>query len=297
VNELELIHRLKDIKTAGLCSQVIGDDCVEIAPRLLATTDMLMDQIHFDTSTTALACIARKVICVNLSDLAASGAVPSSILVSVALPKSWSTETALAFHRHMAEAAAQYGCAIIGGDTNVWQGPLVVNIVATGKMHWRGQIPRNGAAPGDSLFVTGKLGGSLLSGRHLTFTPRTQESQWLLDHVSVHAMMDLSDGLASDARRMAQASNVDFILRQEAIPIHSDVQGSPPERLDHALCDGDDFELLFAVKPDVAGYLQTHWPWPIPLTAVGDVVAGDGTLWLKDATGVAKLTRQGFVHQ
>ena len=297
MNELDLIRALKQRSDAGLRSAALGDDCVEIAPSCLATTDMLLDRVHFDTQTMTLDAIARKAVMVNLSDLAASGAKPSSILVSIAVPHSWSTETALGFHKSMASAAAEFACAIVGGDTNVWSGPLVVSIVATGQSHWRGQIDRCGAAPGDTLFVTGKLGGSLLSGRHLTFTPRIHESQWLLDHVSILAMMDLSDGLATDARRMADASSVDFILMNDAIPIHSDCPGTPDQRLDQALCDGEDFELFFSAPPEAAAYLKTHWPWPIPLTAIGEVAAGKGNVWLKNENGVVPLTKQGFVHR
>lgn len=297
MNELDFIQALKSQSISGVCSTVLGDDCVEIAPLRLATTDMLMDRVHFDTNTTSMELIARKAVCVNLSDLAASGAVPESLLVSLALPNSWSTETALLFHKYIAATASHYECPIIGGDTNVWKGPLVINIVATGRMHWRGQIGRHGAKAGDQIFVTGRLGGSLLSGRHLTFTPRVAESQWLLDHVPISAMMDLSDGMATDARRMADASQVDFILSRATLPIHPDCGETEEPAWEQALCDGEDFELLFCVQPQDAVFLKYNWSWPIPLTHIGEVVSGDGKVWLKDASGKTLLTKQGFVHR
>lgn len=296
MNELDFIGSLKSQSLPGLRSAVLGDDCVAISPQHLATTDMLMDQVHFDSHTTSLELIARKAVCVNLSDLAASGAKPESILVSLAVPYSWSTATALGFHEHIANSAAQYGCSIIGGDTNVWRGPLVVNIVAIGKMHWRGQIDRSGARPGDLIFVTGSLGGSLLTGRHLTFTPRVAESQWLLDHVPLRAMMDLSDGIATDARRMAEASQVDFLLSRDALPIHADCTGTTVQKCEQAFCDGEDFELLFCVNPQDIAVLAQTWPWSTPLTHIGEVVAGNGKVWMKEARGLTPLTKQGFVH-
>lgn len=296
MNELELIHTLKNAAFAGFAGPAIGDDCVGIAPGHIATTDMLMDGVHFDTRTTSIERIARKAVHVNLSDLAASGARPISLLVALALPRSWTTDDAAALLKHMGSAAAAFHCNIVGGDTNVWSGPLVINVTAIGSSHWRGQVTRDKALPGDVLFVTGKLGGSFQSGRHLDFIPRVCESQWLLDHFAVHAMMDLSDGLATDGRRLAEASQRDLIVAAGALPIQPHCTGTFATRLDQALCDGEDFELIFCVAPSDATRLQKLWPWPIELTQIGVAVQGPGQLFLEHNGRKTLCTKNGFVH-
>lgn len=297
MNELELLQALKNSRVSGIAAADLGDDCVAVAPRTIATTDMLLDGVHFDTSTTPIDLIARKAVNVNLSDLAASGAIPTFLLVSLSLPRSWNTEQGLELMMSIANSAAAFSCQIKGGDTNVWNGPLVINIVAIGTLHWRGQITRSGAKPGDQLFVTGPLGGSLLSGRHLGFTPRVRESQWLLDHLPIQSMMDLSDGLATDGRRLAEASKVDLVIDVGRIPIHTDVNGSGEEQLDHALCDGEDFELLFCIEAKFVDQLQKNWPWPTPLSKIGEVLAGNGKVWLKNRSEKHLLTKNGFIHK
>lgn len=299
MNELQFIEFIRNQPFRGIDPEAMGDDCALIKlpnSDLVVTTDMLMDKVHFDTDTTSLELIARKAINVNLSDLAAAGATPHTILVSLALPNTWTTSSTLTFMKHLGSAAAVFDSKIIGGDTNVWNGPLVINIVAHGIAHWRGKMTRGGAQPGDVIFVTGSLGGSLTSGRHLNFTPRIIESKWLLNHFSVHAMMDLSDGISSDARRLATESNVDIVLNAEQIPIYSSCQGTTEDKLNQALCDGEDFELLFSMSPSAVDALVARWPWPTQLTPIGKVTSGDGKLWLQKS-GIKELwTKVGYVH-
>ena len=121
-------------------------------------------------------------------------------------------------------------------------------------------VLRSGARPGDVLFVSGPLGGSLRRGRHLTFRPRLDAAEWLINHVRIHAMMDISDGLSMDLHRMMEASATSAILNSEQIPIHSDVPEnvSQDQRLSAALSDGEDFELLFSVPSEAARDLKVQ---------------------------------------
>lgn len=299
MQEHELITALKQHFYKPHMPHPFEDDCFHdpAAPaHQLITTDMLLDGRHFDTRTTPIDLIARKCIAVNMSDIAASGGTPRHAFVSLAIPRQWSTQEALTLMTSMNRYATLWSCEISGGDTNTWDHPLAVNVTAVGNAHWRGPVTRSGVSPGDILFVTGSLGGSFLSGRHLTFEPRLAESAWLMNHFKVSAMMDLSDGLATDARRMATASGVDFHLHRKDIPIQSDVTPTH-NSLDHALCDGEDFELLFALTPSDADHLQHSWPWSTRLTRIGTATHGRGLLWMIPEQGdMYPYEKHGYEH-
>src|SRR5688572_23043231 len=241
---------INDIRRqAGLDLRVpigIGDDTalLKTSGNVLVTTDMLMDGVDFIVGQTPPELIGRKCLAVNLSDIAAMAGRPAGAVVSLALPKKGGRQLAEQMYAGLLPLAKEFSCPVIGGDTNSWDGPLVVSITVLGEPTSRGPVTRTGAKPGDWLFVTGQLGGSLASQRHCTFTPRIAEAQRLHSLVDLHAMLDLSDGLASDLFHIAEASNVGIELNSAAIPIHPDVEPalSPAERLQHALSDGEDFE-------------------------------------------------------
>ena len=160
-------------------------------------------------------------------------------------------------------------------------------------------VMRCGARAGDAILVTGQLGGSLL-GRHLSFRPRLAEARWLRNHAELHSMIDISDGLASEIRHICRASNVGATLEAEKIPISTDAErlaepgtSSP---LDHALGDGEDFELLFTVSADEAEMLLQKWPFDAPLTPIGRIVEVDEiTLRFSDGK-IAPLPQSGYRH-
>lgn len=232
----------------------IGDDAAILAPtpgeELLVTTDMLMDGRHFIVGQAAPELIGRKALAVNLSDIAAMAGRPLAAFVSWALPRAGGRELAERLFTGMQSLADQFQVAIAGGDTNSWDGPLVINITLVGETVGRQRVLRQGAQPGDGLYVTGPLGGSL-AGRHLTFTPRLREARVLATVAKVTAMLDLSDGVASDLRHILRASQVGVDLDGASVPIHPDVSATlaPRERLQRALTDGEDFELLFTAPP------------------------------------------------
>jgi thiamine-monophosphate kinase len=259
----------------------IGDDAALIRTSesgLLVTTDMLMDGVDFLVGQTPPELIGRKSLAVNLSDIAAMAGRPTSAVVSFALPRQGGRDLADRLYDGLLKLADQFDVAIAGGDTNSWDGPLVVSVTAMGEPTARGPVTRSGANPGDWVFVTGPLGGSLPSLRHCTFTPRVREALALHEAASLHAMIDLSDGLATDLSHIATESGVAIIVDGDWVPIHNDVAPDRPatERLHYALADGEDFELAFCVSLDDGRRLLDAPPPGVNLSRIGECVAGTG---------------------
>src|SRR5262249_15830300 len=184
----------------------------------LVTTDMLLDGSHFVLAEHGPRRVGRKAMAVNLSDIAAMGGKPIAAFVSVGLPRNHAAGIAEELHAGLREAADAFNAAIAGGDTNTWSGGLVVNVALIGEPGPQGPIPRRGASPGDWLLVTGPLGGSIL-GKHLDFTPRIREALALQEHVTLHAMIDISDGLSADAFHICEESGCGLVLFAEQVPI------------------------------------------------------------------------------
>ncbi|HWL94755.1 MAG TPA: thiamine-phosphate kinase [Phycisphaerae bacterium] len=293
----------------------IGDDMAMVragSGEVLIAADMLMDGVHFDSAVHEPERIGRKALAVNLSDCAAMAVRPRYALVSVALPNGWSMEQAQRLFLGMEKLAKQFDVRIIGGDTNSWDRPLVIDVSVVAEP-WPGVKPvkRTGLQPNDLLGVTGWLGGSV-AGHHLDFEPRVSQAKWLAEAFGnkLHAMMDLSDGLSIDARRMCDASNMGIELFAEIL----DFTASPASRdaaltdgrsvLDHVLNDGEDFELLYAV--DVLSYTELkRQEKKNPLNArnanpphrmVGCAIEEPG-LWLKRQDGSRETIKpKGWQH-
>ena len=276
-----------------------GDDCAAVVPParpLLVTTDMLMDGTDFVLADVGPRRAGRKAMAVNLSDIAAMAGTPTFAVVSVALPRDGGHELAQELYLGLRDVADAFGVALVGGDTNSWAGKLVISVTALGEATARGPVRRNGARPGDWLFVTGPLGGSIL-GRHLDFTPRVREALALHAAVELRAMADISDGLAADLNHICEESGCGAALDANAIPIAdaahdlSCTSGRSP--LAHALGDGEDFELVFAVSPaDGATLLRD--PPVRGLAKIG--VCVDAGLWLDVNSCREPLAATGWVH-
>jgi thiamine-monophosphate kinase len=194
--------------------------------------------------------------------------------------------------------ADAFDTALVGGDTNGWTGGLVISVTLLGEATPRGPVLRSGARPGDWLFVTGPLGGSL-RGKHLDFTPRVKEALQLHQLVDLHAMIDISDGLAGDIRHICNESGCGVVLRAETIPVSDAARaiddGKSP--LDHALSDGEDFELAFAVSAEDGKRLLAEQSVPaITLVHVGDFIA-EKEVYLEHAGQRHVLPTCGYVHQ
>lgn len=277
-----------------------GDDAAAVrftpgAPCLI-TTDMLMDGTCFRLAEAGPRPVGRKAMAVNLSDMAAMAGRPVAAVVSVALPQQGGRALAEELYQGLRDLADAYQTAIVGGDTNSWNGPLVIAVTLFGEATARGPVCRSGARPGDWLLVTGPLGGSIL-GKHLTFRPRVAEALRLHELVDLHAMVDISDGLAADVDHICTESRCGAVLRAEAIPLtpeaHQMKDAQSP--LEHALADGEDFELVLAVAPADGKELLGRQPVEgIRLTHIGECI--DQGLWLEEGGTRRPLEPRGYVH-
>jgi thiamine-monophosphate kinase len=283
----------------------IGDDAAVLQGaangQLVVTTDMLMDGVDFQLAECDPARVGRKALAVNLSDLAAMAARPVAAFVSVALPQRGGMELAKQLYGGLLRLAEQFEIAIAGGDTNSWDGPLVVSITAIGSVGSRGPLLRSGAKPGDAILVTGSLGGSIL-GKHFDFEPRVRESLYLQENFQLHAGIDVSDGLSLDVSRMAKASGCGAELNLSDIPIDpaavrlSEQAADGTSPLDHALGDGEDFELVLAAAPREAERMIQMQPLSIPVRCIGRFVPEPG-LWSIYPDGQRRpLVPRGYEH-
>ncbi len=280
MRENDLLHWLTHSTRPDASVPVpIGDDmaAVAIPPHAAAglallKIDQALDGVHFNLTTCGPAAAGRKAVNRCLSDCAAMAAAPAAIMVSVALPAHMPLAAAQALLTACRNAAAEFNCPLVGGDTAIWQQPLVITVSALGFATQR-PVQRRGAQLADAIVVSGKLGGSIL-GRHLTFTPRIKLASLLQTIAPVHSMMDLSDGLAADLPRLAEASGLGAIVDEAKLPVHPDAiqlakqDGRSPAQ--HALCDGEDYELLFTLSPHGAAQLPTHLA-DVPLTIIGEM--------------------------
>jgi thiamine-monophosphate kinase len=265
------------------------------------TVDMVMDGVDFELAEIDPRRAGRKALAVNLSDLAAMASKPLAGVIALALPRRGGMTLAKALYEGMLPLAEQYDLAIAGGDTNSWDGPLAVSITLLGKVTDRGALCRGGARPGDRIVVTGSFGGSIL-GKHLDFEPRVDEAIDLHSHHDLHAGIDVSDGLSLDLAHILEESRCGAILNADAIPIaaaarrlaEQSTDGLTP--LEHALGDGEDFELILAVPPQAARRMLAEQPLSMPLTDIGEFVAEPG-LWIREAGGDRRpLTPRGWEH-
>lgn len=249
----------------------VGDDCavVETAGGLqLLKSDCVIEGIHFLPDTNPK-WIGWKAMCRSISDIAAMGGTPLDALVTLAVRPDTEFAWLRRVYTGLEQAARMYKVNLVGGETAKSPGPFFLSVALTGSVEYGRYIARSGGQQGDVLYVTGKLGGSL-GGRHMRFRPRVAEAHWLVSQFPVHAMMDLSDGLASDLPRLAMASRLRFELDLGCLPLH---RGSSPE---NGLSDGEDYELLFSLPETAKKRLEAEWPERFPklrLTAIGRLVA------------------------
>lgn len=302
-HEFDLIHWIQSrCPTPPQELLSIGDDTAILPPlpdsELLLATDMLMEGTHFTFPPATPELAGRKALAVNLSDIAAMAGEPHSALVSLALPRSRGADFAKSVMQGLIDLASEFQTTIIGGDTNSWDGPLVINVALVGTAPQNQSVKRSGARAGDWIFVTGELGGSLAS-HHLTFTPRIREATLLSETVALQAMIDISDGLASDLQHILSESGVGAIIQARQVPISDRVSQelSEAERLQKALSDGEDFELLFTVSPEAGQRLLKKNPLDIPLTHLGEITAEQGALLEKEDGSRIPLERTGWQHQ
>ena len=293
INTSDLIVPLGD--DAAVIDWSKHDNCV-------VTSDLLADGVHFDLREATAHRIGRKCLAVNLSDVAAMAATPIAAVVSFLLPKDTTPSVdrlAEQLLEGMIPLANEFKTTIAGGDTNVWPGKLAVNVTMLAATGPSGALRRDQAQPGDLVMVTGSLGGSIL-GHHFDFQPKIIEARKLHERYKLTAGMDVSDGLALDASRMAQASGCGIELDQDAIPISEAAQSMAAKdgrksALQRALGDGEDFELLFTANPEDAQQIVADQMLDVPVTIVGRCIEMEGLYQSTDA-GPKPLEISGWEH-
>jgi thiamine-monophosphate kinase len=308
MNEFELIAQWTR-SLPGNASVVVGagDDCAVLdsgqpGRYLLLKTDAVVQGIHF-SATSEPERIGHKALGRCLSDIAAMAGRPIAALVTMALPSHFDPEFLQRIYAGMNRLAKQHEVAIVGGETTTNPGGLLISVCVLGDVAADKCILRSGAKSGDALFVTGELGGSL-AGKHLEFEPRLAEARWLAGHFPIHAMIDLSDGLAGDLRHLLQRGQVGAEILAQSIPIsqaarlQARAESSAKTPLLAALSDGEDFELLFTVAGRDAVPLLDAWKKQFPkvrLSCIGKITSAPG-LKLRDKTGAHPLEAHGYVH-
>jgi len=302
----------------------IGDDCAVLAGNgpdyLLWTLDTLVEGVHFDLAYTSLAQLGWKSLTVNLSDIAAMGGDPGSALLSLGWPPDRDRGEALDFAAGLAQAAREYGVAVIGGDTVASPGGLIVTVTLTGRVPAHQMLRRAGAGVGDLIFVTGPLGEAAagleilrrglelpadlkeaLSEAQLRPRPLIRAGRLLAQEGLATALIDTSDGIATDLYHICRASGAGARIPAAAVPVSPRVTAAAPylgcNPLDLALFGGEDYLLLFTAKPAVAPRLPASFSRaglaaPLPL---GHIVPGDRVVLLTSA-GEVDISGQGYDH-
>ena len=289
--ELELIQAIRGALGAPGPRVVrwTGDDAavVRALPVAVTSIDTMAEGVHFDRSRHALATIGHRALAAALSDLAAMGAAPGEAYVSLALPRDVGERDAMELVSAMAALAERCDVTLAGGDV-VRAATLVVTVAVTGWAEAESDlVGRDGAQVGDVLGVTGRLGADAVAGADRRFEPRLAEGRALAAGGAT-AMIDLSDGLATDARHLADASGVRIEVELAAVPRAHGVEDATS-----AVSAGEDFELLFAAPEE--RWTELEAALEVPLTRLGRVADGGGVLF-KDADGRAVEGLRGYEH-
>jgi thiamine-monophosphate kinase len=318
MTEFELIARLKGRLPRN--DRVIlgaGDDCAVLALgepgwQALFKTDAVVEQVHFSPETDPQR-VGHKALGRCLSDIAAMGGEAIAAVVTLGLPgvpgqSAEEVDWAERAYDGLANLAGRHGVAIVGGETTRNPGGRFLSVALLGRVPSGQALTRKGSRPGDALFVTGELGGSI-DGHHLDFEPRLDEGRWLRESGSVHALLDVSDGIAGDLRHLLMSADstgteLGAVLHKSALPIRREAKVratagdlAKPAVL-AALTDGEDFELLFTVAARDAVPLLDAWKIRFPgvrLSCIGKITETPG-IFLRDERGLQPLNASGFAH-
>ena len=308
MNEFDLIQRLtRSLSTNKSVVVGPGDDCavldLGLPDRLLLfKTDAVVEGVHFTPGSPAEK-VGHKALGRCLSDIAAMAGTATAALVTIGLPKNFDLQYVEGIYAGMNALARRHEVAIVGGETTTNPERIWISISLLGWIPRGKGVLRSAAEVGDALFVSGELGGSLC-GKHFDFQPRLEEARWLAQNFHLHAMMDVSDGLAGDLRHILKASRVGAELLGGAIPISLAARRAAKETssaklpLLAALTDGEDFELLFTVASRDAVPVLDRWrkQFPeVPLTCIGKITESEG-ITIRDQNGVRPLTAHGYLH-
>ena len=307
-SEFELITRLKSgLPTNDSVIVGAGDDCAVIDAGVsgkwqLHKTDAIVEGIHF-TRETAPEKVGHKALGRALSDIAAMAGTPRWATVTLGLPDGFDGEMVEAIYEGINRLAKRHEVAVVGGETVSNPERLAISVAVVGEVDRTKCVLRAGAKPGDGIWATGELGGSL-EGHHLDFSPRLAEGRWLAEHFLPSSMIDLSDGLAGDLGHLLDAANAGAELLENALPIRREARlraresdaAKPP--LIAALTDGEDYELCFTLGQGNAVALldQFRKAFPdTPISCIGRIIEEPG-LKIKQKDGTKEFATRGFVH-
>ena len=291
IGEFGLIDKLRRTVHSGRARLAIGDDAAVLPysrsrDELLAA-DMLAEGVHFK-KTTDPRLIGRKAINSCISDIAAMGGLPRFAVISLGVPARRPVKDIRELYAGINSAARKFDCGIVGGDT-IKSPKLIINVAMTGLVQRSQLVRRSGARPGHIIMVTGPLGNSLKSGHHLKFTPRVDAAQYLVKHFKPSAMIDVSDGFLADLAHILEESGVGARIYEDRLPMR---QGAT---LRGALCDGEDFELLFILTKTKAAKLLTAKTRGLRFYPVGEITA-KGLTFMTKKTSAITLKHRGYDH-
>lgn len=328
IGEFELIDRIKQIVAGASDDLVLGiddDAAVLKSPReklTLLTTDTLIQDVHFDLSYMSPYEVGWRAMAANLSDIAAMGGQPRYAVVSIAAPPVFEVESILNLYRGMKTLGDEFQTLIIGGDATRSPERLFLSLAVIGDVEENKLALRSAAQVGDAIFVTGSLGGAqaglkilqsqdlqlknnfvLSVKRHLTPMPRVKEARFLVEHFPIHAMIDVSDGLASEIQHICRQSEVGALILAERVPLDSETKEAAKlfgeEALDYALTGGEDFELLFTAPQEIAKELQAafHKQFGFEGTQIGEIKdLASGVNLQHSPHRLTNLVARGFDH-
>lgn len=297
----------------------IGDDAAIVRPQnnmdLIVCTDTMVEDIHFKRETMSSFQIGYKALAANISDIAAMGGIPTYYLVSIVIPKQWDEAELLEIYQGMEALATQYQMVLIGGDTVSTSGPLVVNVTVMGKIEKSRSLKRSNARPGDIVFLTGTVGDSA-AGLHILLSDKTNKEQFqslvlkhqmpvpqveagrVLTEFKTVAANDISDGVASEANEIAEASKVDLYLEEGLIPLSKDIREyGRDQALNWALFGGEDYQLIGTTSLEQWAEIEKLCKEKnMMITKIGEVHQGTGKVWLRTAGQLVNLQKKGYNH-
>lgn len=325
MTEFELIQQLTRglPRTAKDLVKGVGDDCAAIRVKgdrcLLVTTDALIEDIHFKNNWQNFESLGAKALAVNLSDIAAMGGRPRFFLVSIGLPPQKAGSAAKKIYSGMLKLAARHKVILIGGDTVASPKALVISITVIGEASQNKVLYRNGARPGDAIYVSGTLGESafglecLKAGRrgkifspfiirHLLPSPKVALAKKLAGLRILTSMIDVSDGFLADLGHIADESNVGYKVDAKKLPVEKNLFEAAGKiganALDLALSGGEDYELIFTVRAGkISAFEKYVGKTKDKMTRVGVITSNKRERIVLNAGGnKAKVRRSGFDH-
>lgn len=262
---------------------------------VLFKTDSVIDGVHFDSATARPEEIGHKAIARCLSDIGAMGGLPCFAVVAMMVPRNANERYLRRIYVGMERTGRKFGTSIVGGDFASHAGKLAITVALLGEARGVAPVQRSGAKAGDWIGVTGPLGGSIL-GKHLRFTPRVKEGRRLAQRFRVSAMIDVSDGLATDLGHLCEESGVGAVLMERGFPVSAAARRlSRKDRrtpLAHALSDGEDYELLYAATPERAKRIEAAGLG----RTIGLVVEARGLFLGRRGGGLEEIRARGWEH-